>query len=200
MLVTGCPSASPPAPSPAHSASSPSWPGAAPGAVSTPSPLPPLTRRQKRLVKGARGTLGDLYDAGYYAGGPPPKGRGACTDVVYAAFLADGLNLQTEMEKDIARQPDGYPSLRDANIDYRWAPNQIIWFRRHAKELPKDKDFQPGDVVFWNLAGDGVADHVGVISDARGVLGYKVIHNFPPACREDELLFAWKIMGHFRRR
>ena len=157
-----------------------------------------LSPRQVRLLQGARSTIGDRYDAGYYAGGPPPPGLGACTDVVYAALKAAGLNLQDEMEKDIAGRRDGYPSLRDANIDYRWAPNQIVWFSRRTKKRPNDADFQPGDVVFWSLLNDGVADHCGIVSDQQGSRGPLMIHNFPPACREDDALFSWPIVGHFR--
>lgn len=169
-------------------------------ASATPEPRPALlTARQSRLVEGARSTVGDLYDAGYYAGGPPPEGRGACTDVVYAALKRDGLDLQAAMEKDIAARPDGYPSLRDANIDYRWAPNQIVWFRRHMKALPLDSDFEPGDVVYWSLLDDGVADHCGIVSDRMEGDQRLVIHNFPPACREDAALRSWVLVGHFRR-
>lgn len=170
--------------------------------TSQPVPIvrtPKLTARQTRLLKGARSTVGDRYDAGYYSDGPPPKGLGACTDVIYAAFKADNLNLQSEMEKDIAARPTGYPSLRDRNIDYRWAPNQIVWFGRHMKALPKDGDFQAGDVVYWSLLDDGVADHCGIISDRTDGGQPLVIHNFPPACREDRALHTWPIVGHFRR-
>lgn len=185
--------------------------GNLPSAPATVQPSPPLTAtpessglvvltpRQSRLVEGARSTLGDRYDAGYYAGGPPPKGLGACTDVVYAAFKNDGTNLQTEMEKDIAAHPEGYPSLRDANIDYRWAPNQTVWCSRHMRALPKESDFQAGDVVYWSLLDDGVADHCGIISDRVENGQPLVIHNFPPACREDAALHNWRIVGHFRR-
>lgn len=159
---------------------------------------PELSSRQRALLEGARSTLGDLYDDGYYAGGPPPKGRGACTDVVYAAFLKAGLNLQEAMEKDIRQRPGGYPNLGDRNINYRRAPNQIVWFRRHMKSLPLDSGYQPGDVVFWSLRDDGVADHVGIVSHRKSGRDYLVIHNFPPASREDNALRTWTIVGHFR--
>ncbi len=170
--------------------------------VSGPSSRPssrPLSVRQIRLLQGARGTLGAQYDDGYYGGGPPPKGRGACTDVIYEAYLADGLDLQQAIEEDISRAPQEYPNLGDANINYRRAPNLIVWFERHMKPLPKDRDFQPGDVVFWNLTGDGVADHVGLVSDRAGKRAQLVIHNFPPACREDDALWKWTVVGHYRR-
>ena len=162
--------------------------------TSTPTPSPALTDTQSKILSGARSTLGDIYDDAYYGGGPPPKGRGACTDVVYSACLANGLNLQDAIEQDIRQRPQGYPNLGDRNINYRRAPNLIVWFERHQLTLPIDQDFQPGDVVFWSLRDDGVADHVGIVSEIPG----QVIHNFPPQCREDAALHSWTIAGHYR--
>jgi uncharacterized protein len=158
------------------------------------TPVAPLSVRQLQLLKGARSTLGDIYDDAYYAGGPPPAGRGACTDVVYASYLEAGTDLQVAIEDEIAQRPSGFPSLGDRNINYRRCPNLIVWFRRHATDLSVDGDFQPGDVVFWSLLDDGVADHVGIVSDKPGY----IIHNFPPRSREDRSLHKWRIVGHFR--
>jgi uncharacterized protein YijF (DUF1287 family) len=167
----------------------------------SPSPTPEepqvqLSDIQIKLLKGARATLGDVYDDDYYGGGPPPDGRGACTDVVYSAYLAAGTNLQDAIESDISVRPGGYPNLGDRNINYRRTPNLIVWFKRHTESLALDSDFQPGDVVFWSLLDDGVADHVGLVSDKPG----HIIHNIGPRCREDESLRAWTILGHFRSR
>ena len=151
------------------------------------------------LVAGARTCVGERYDAGYYAGGPPPRGRGACPEVIYYAFRAAGRNLQKEVNADIRRQPRGYPLLRDDNIDYRWCPNLIVWCGRHLQKRPTNGDWRAGDIVFWSLEGDGVADHVGIISDRRAPSGRPlVIHNFPPAGREDDALATWMRVGHFR--
>lgn len=158
------------------------------------TPLPKHSSEQEALLRGARSTLGDTYDDGYYAGGVPPDGRGACTDVIYQAYLAAGINLQEEIEKDIALNAYGYPNLGDRNINYRRAPNLIVWFERHTKSLPIDADFQPGDIVFWSLLNDGVADHVGVVAEREGI----VVHNIGPRCREDAALHHWPILGHFR--
>lgn len=144
--------------------------------------------------------MGERYDAGYYAGGPPPRGRGACPEVLYYAFKAAGRNLQKEVNADIRRQPRGYPLLRDDNIDYRWCPNLIVWCKRHLTPVPQGRlqNWLPGDVVFWSLTGDGVADHVGVVSDRKAGSRYLVIHNFPPACTEEDSLNRWPIVGHYR--
>ena len=114
--------------------------------------------------------------------------------MVYRAYLSAGVNLQDSIEQDISSNPQGYPNLGDANINYRRAPNLIVWFERHTRTLPLDRDFQAGDIIFWSLRDDGVADHVGVVSDRPGY----VIHNFPPRSREDGVLTKWRIAGHFR--
>ena len=114
--------------------------------------------------------------------------------MIYSAYLRAGTNLQDAIERDISNRPAGYPNLGDRNINYRRAPNLIVWFERHTQSLPLDSDFQPGDVVFWSLLNDGVADHVGIVSDKPGY----VIHNIGPRCREDASLKAWTILGHFR--
>jgi uncharacterized protein YijF (DUF1287 family) len=157
------------------------------------------------IVSGARKCVGNIYDAGYYSGGPPPKGRGACTDVLYYAFLKAGVNLQSEIDSDISRNPAGYPNIRDRNIDYRWCPNLIIWYSRYASRKPTAvnaltlSEWKAGDVVFWSIVRDGVADHCGIISDVRTPRGVPlVIHNFPPRCTEDDVLTRWMIVGHFR--
>lgn len=159
-----------------------------------PEPEVQLSARQTKLLQGARSTIGDVYDDAYYGGGPPPQGRGACTDVIYSAYMVAGTDLQDAIESDIAARPSGYPNLGDRNINYRRAPNLIVWFERHTKTLPLDTDFQPGDVVFWSLLDDGVADHVGLVSDRPE----HIIHNIGPRCREDDSLRAWTILGHFR--
>jgi uncharacterized protein len=163
----------------------------------------PANARERALVTAARRCVGDEYDANYYAGGPPPRGRGACTDVLYTACLAVGCNLQSVVEADLLAHVSLYPTHRDRNIDYRWCPNLIVWFGRHATPGPLDvtqlQTWRPGDIVFWSLTGDGVADHCGVISDRRSPQGRPlVIHNFPPSCREDDALTTWTIVGHFR--
>ncbi|MGE0488936.1 MAG: DUF1287 domain-containing protein [Vulcanimicrobiota bacterium] len=153
-----------------------------------------LDDQQKALLAGARSCLGDVYDSGYYTGGPPPKGRGACPEVVYYAYLKIGVDLQAEVDRDLRANPSLYPSRRDRNIDYRWCPNLIVWFSRHTKTLPRDSDWRAGDVVFFNLLGDGVADHIGIVSDKPG----HVIHNLGPRCVEDRALERLRIVGHFR--
>ena len=155
---------------------------------------------EEKLLRGARSCLGDIYDAGYYGGGPPPKGRGACPEVVYYAMKAVNLDLQDLVDRDIIATPNCYPNVRDRNIDYRWCPNLIVWFKRHSQSLPLDRDWRAGDIVLWSLLDDGVADHIGVVSDKKVGNVPLVIHNVGPRCTEDASLRRWKILGHFRLR
>lgn len=153
---------------------------------------------EEKLLKGARSCLGDVYDAGYYGGGPPPKGRGACPEVVYYAMKAVNLDLQNLVDKDIIATPGSYPNVRDRNIDYRWCPNLIVWFKRHSQTLPLNGDWKAGDIVLWSLLDDGVADHIGIVSDKKAGNVPLVIHNVGPRCSEDRSLHSWTIVGHFR--
>jgi len=169
----------------------------------TPSPL--LTKKQNALLEGARSRLGDIYDASYYAKGHPPDGKSACVDVVYYAYKKIGIDLQEKVDADVRSQGRLYPNLGDRAINHRRCPNLIVWFRGFITSLTKKTDrkhlkqWQPGDVVFC-LQNDGVADHVGIISDYKTDKGVPlVIHQFPPKCKEEDVLNRWVIMGHFRK-
>ena len=177
--------------------------GKVPVAFQSTSPARPpvLSKKQRALLKGARSRLGDKYDSGYYSKGYPPEGKSACVDVIYFAYKRIGINLRKEVNDDIQKNPNLYPVNRDSAINHRWSPNLIVWFRRHTTVLSKKKisTYQAGDVVFWSLTGDGVADHCGIISDRKTKYGIPlVIHQFPPECKEEDCLNYWPIMGHFR--
>lgn len=165
-----------------------------------PTASPSVSAREAKLVAGARACLGDVYDDSYYAGGPPPRGRGACTDVVWRAAASVGLDLQEAVDRDLRSHPELYGGgSPDRNIDYRRAPNLKVWLSRHARPVAR-KDLRPGDIVLWSLANDGVADHCGVVSDRVGWLGPLVIHNFAPVCRETEGTDLWPVVGFYRLR
>ena len=150
-------------------------------------------------ISAARGHLGDRYNAAYFSGGTPPQGQSACVDIVVSACRARGLDLRRLVQEDASSGQ--YRLLRDRDIDHRWAPNLKVWMVRHAQALNPGRDYQPGDLVFWSLTGGGVADHCGVLSDARGLSGkWKVVHQFPPVCSEDDCLGRWPVVGHYRLR
>ena len=170
--------------------------------------------RAEKIVAAARSQIGTFYDAAYfsmaYPGGDAPKGRGACTDVIIRALRAAGYDLQKLMHEDMTRNFDLYPSRKkwrmrrtDKNIDHRRVPNQMVFFRRFGKELTKEvspktlAQWQPGDIVCWNLNAAGQT-HTGIVSDKKSESGVPfVIHNLE-VCREENVLSAWKIIGHFR--
>jgi uncharacterized protein len=160
------------------------------------------TKEQAVIVEAARTCLGDVYDSEAYPGGPPPDGRGACTDVVYYALLPH-LDLQAAVNQDIVERSKDYGHRPNPDLDYRWCPTLIKWFRGHWIELPSGAplralNFQPGDVVFFD-DGVGGAGHVGVVSDKVGWDGRPfLIHNPGPVCVEENALGANAIVGHFR--
>ncbi len=171
----------------------------------------PLTAHQARVVRAARAQVGDVYDASYctlaYPNGDPPRGTGACTDVVIRSLRADGIDLQALVHADITRHWDRYPHRwglprPDPNIDHRRVPNLAVFFTRHGRVLPNAitpatlPTWQPGDIVAWQLPPN--TDHIGIVSDRRDAHGVPlVIHNMS-RCAEQDALTAWPIVGHYR--
>ena len=176
-------------------------------------PNPPLASHldPARLVTAARSQIGVTvgYDPEYraiaYPGGDVPPSTGVCTDVVTRALRAQGFDLQKAIHEDMGAHFSAYPhqwGLRapDANIDHRRVPNLMTFFKRRGWERPATADaadYQPGDVVTWNLGG-GIT-HIGLVSDAKTAEGRPlVIHNIGQGTREENVLFAFKIIGHYR--
>jgi len=102
---------------------------------------------------------------------------------------------------------DAYPSARiwglkrpDKNIDHRRVPNLEAWFKRQGASLPrtlKASDYLPGDVVSWRLGGR--VAHIGIVSTRKTRDGTPlIIHNIGAGVKEDDILFASPITGHFR--
>lgn len=165
-----------------------------------------MTKAEK-LVAAARAQVGDRYVADYvslrYPGGDVPKGQGACTDVVIRALRAVGYDLQKLVHEDMTRHFALYPKkwgLRrpDPSIDHRRVPNLRVYFARHAKSLPLNRDFAPGDIVTWDLTPGGLT-HCGMVSDKKNARGVPwILHNIGPVASEEDRLFAWKLTGHYR--
>lgn len=88
----------------------------------------------------------------------------------------------------------------DSNIDHRRVPNLETWFQRQNKALPvtdKYSDYQPGDIVSWRL--DNGLAHIGVVSLNVTPEGVPlVVHNIGAGAQEEDVLFNWKVTGHFR--
>lgn len=150
------------------------------------------------------------YDPAYtslrYPNGDVPMDRGVCTDVVIRALRASGVDLQKNVHEDMRQNFRAYPSKwglkrPDPNIDHRRVPNLQTYFRRRGKSLPvtqKGSDYLPGDIVSWKLP-NGL-DHIGVVSDATvaGQNRHAVVHNIGRGAEQEDILFAWKITGHYR--
>ena len=63
----------------------------------------------------------------------------------------------------------------------------------------KADDFRAADVVAWDLGG-GVT-HIGIVSDRRSRDGTPlVIHNIGQGVNEEDILFRYEMIGHYRPR
>jgi len=89
----------------------------------------------------------------------------------------------------------------DTNIDHRRVPNLMVFFARKGGGLAitgRAEDYLPGDLVAWNLGGD--ISHIGIVVDRKsGVSGrYMLVHNIGQGPRLEDVLFDWKVIGHYR--
>lgn len=192
--------------------------GVTPGWVPpfTPNPLAPNPNARtpaEQIVEAAKAEArrGAMYDARYvtiaYPGGDVPSDRGACTDVLIRSLRGAGYDLQKLVHEDMRRHFSLYPrryGLRrpDRNIDHRRTPNLVVFFERHAMQLPTGttgadrESWQPGDVVFCRLS-NGMG-HCGIVTGPNGPSGLPmVVHNCAQTRLEDTLA-AWEITDHFR--
>jgi uncharacterized protein YijF (DUF1287 family) len=152
------------------------------------------------------------YDPKYvripYPGGDVPAGTGVCTDEVIRSYRALGIDLQKEVHQDMAADFSAYPNQRrwgtsgpDTNIDHRRVPNLMVFFSRKGVSLPLSRravDYAPGELVTWDLGG-GVP-HIGIVVDQKSAEPgrYMVVHNIGQGPRMEDVLFNWKITGHYR--
>jgi uncharacterized protein YijF (DUF1287 family) len=163
------------------------------------------------LVTAARQQVGVTlgYDPTYrrlsYPNGDVPLASGVCTDVLIRALRQQGLDLQQAVHKDMRAHFHLYPkhwglTRPDANIDHRRVPNLMTWFKRQGWALVPGQDaqrYRPGDIVTWDL-GRGLT-HIGIISDRRAGAGIPlVLHNIGRGTQEEDILFRFKITGHYR--
>ena len=150
------------------------------------------------------------YDSSYvripYPGGDVPENTGVCTDEVIRAYRALGIDLQKQVH-DMVQNFSAYPhnwkwlsSGPDSNIDHRSVPNLMVFFQRKGQSLPVSQqmdDYSPGDVV-WDLRGN--VPHIGIVVDRRGPQTgrYMLVHNIGQGPKMEDVLFNWKITGHYR--
>ena len=148
-----------------------------------------------------------IYDPAYrqlaYPGGDLPVERGVCADVIVRAFRAIGVDLQRDVHEDMTKNFAAYPQMwrlrgPDANIDHRRVPNLMKFFERRGKSIAKNAAYEPGDVVAWMLPGG--LYHIGIVSNVRNraQTEYLVVHNIGNGALNEDVLRAWRIIGHYR--
>ena len=152
------------------------------------------------------------YDPAYvripYPNGDVSSETGVCTDEVIRAYRTVGIDLQKEVHEDMLRNFSAYPNQRrwllahtDTNIDHRRVPNLMTFFARNGELLSvsaRSKDYSPGDLVTWDLGRN--VPHIGIVVNRKsGQSGrYLVVHNVGRGPQMEDVLFNWKITGHYR--
>jgi uncharacterized protein YijF (DUF1287 family) len=149
------------------------------------------------------------YDPTYiqiaYPNGDVPANTGVCTDVVIRAYRKLGIDLQKEVHEDMKTNFDKYPkkwglSRPDRNIDHRRVPNLMMFFTRFGtvkKITQNPDDYQPGDIVCWDLNGRGLT-HIGIVSRKKSENGKNLmIHNIGGGQVLADCLLDWEIIGHY---
>jgi uncharacterized protein len=173
-------------------------------ALAEPPKLVSAARQQTRTAV--------TYDGSYtrirYPMGDVPADRGVCTDVVIRAYRAIGIDLQVLVHEDMQAHFSSYPrawglSKPDTNIDHRRVPNLQKFLERAQAKITStaaSAAYLPGDLVTWMLPGN--LPHIGIVSDrlVSNTGRPFVIHNIGAGPKEEDMLFAYPITGHFRYR
>lgn len=185
--------------------------------ASTPTPVaralpanvsPQLRQLIDAAIEQSKVTTG--YDPSWvridYPNGDVPSNTGVCSDVIVRAFRQTGIDLQKEVHDDMTRAWSEYPRKwgargTDTNIDHRRVLNLATWFDRQGRSLPVTDDradYLPGDVVAWELS-EGV-EHIGILTNlsSEADKNYFIVHNIGAGARVEDVLLAWKIIGHYR--
>jgi hypothetical protein len=152
------------------------------------------------------------YDPAYvkipYPGGDVPADTGVCSDEVIRAYRALGVDLQREVHEDMKANFSLYPGKwkwltwrTDTNIDHRRVPNLMVFFARKGEKLAITHaagDYTPGDLVTWDLGGN--VPHIGMVVDRKSAASgrYLIVHNIGQGPKMEDVLFNWKITGHYR--
>ena len=164
--------------------------------------------QNNKLVTDARSQIWKTlyYDPSYtqlkYPMGDVPIVKGVCTDVVVRALRHQDIDLQQRIHEDMKANFKKYPQKwglkgTDKNIDHRRVPNIMTYFQRQGYYV-NDQKYRAGDIVAWDL-GKGLT-HIGIISDKTTMMTNTplVIHNIGYGARENDILYEYKIIGHYR--
>lgn len=151
------------------------------------------------------------YDGTYtkikYPNGDVDSSIGVCSDLVVRSYRAINIDLQQLVHEDMLDNFNKYPNFwdlkrPDSNIDHRRVPNLMVFFKRHGSTLPitgKKLDYNPGDLVTWNLRSNGSMPHIGIVSTLKSSNGTPlIIHNIGSGPEVSDILFRFKITGHYR--
>lgn len=159
------------------------------------------------LVIDARNQIGKTvsYDPAYtqlsYPMGDVPINKGVCTDVVIRALRHQDMDLQKLIHEDMKQNFSAYPKKwglksPDKNIDHRRVPNIATYFKRKGYQV-KDGVYKSGDIVTWDL-GSGLV-HIGIVSDKKSQSRVPlIIHNIGSGTKEENILYKFRITGHYR--
>ena len=182
-------------------------------AQTTPT-LDPRAAFTQRLVAAAieRTAHQVRYDPAYvripYPNGDVPAGTGVCSDEIIRIYRAVGVDLQKEVHEDMQANFSSYPNRfrwmlfrTDTNIDHRRVPNLMVFFGRKGEKLAITTNaaaYAPGDLVTWDLGGN--IPHIGMVIDRKSAASgrYMIVHNIGAGPKMEDVLFNWKITGHYR--
>jgi uncharacterized protein YijF (DUF1287 family) len=143
-----------------------------------------------------------------YPGGDVPADTGVCSDEIIRAYRAFGVDLQKEVHEDMVKNWSDYPPKSkwhqahpDPNIDHRRVPNLMVFFARKGEALPislRAGDYSPGDIVTWDLGGN--VPHIGMVVNVKSAESrrFLIVHNIGLGPKMEDVLFSWKITGHYR--
>lgn len=164
------------------------------------------------LVEAARAQVGKTlaYDPAYrrlkYPMGDVPIETGVCTDVIIRALRnSHKIDLQKLVHQDMTKNFSAYPrnwglKKPDPNIDHRRVLNLQTFFRRKGWKLSLKSDltaFKPGDIVTCIVPPH--LPHIMIVSDKMSPEGRPlIIHNIGAGAQEEDLLFEFKLTGHYR--
>ncbi len=150
-------------------------------------------------------TYAPSYFSINYPNGDIPSDKGVCTDVIIRAYRKLGVDLQKEVHEDMQKHFSLYPknwglTKTDKNIDHRRVPNLMVFFKRLGNTKPITKnaaDYQPGDIVCWNLG--GAITHIGLVVNRKSSDGKRhlIVHNIGGGQVLADCLFDYKIIGHY---
>ncbi len=172
-----------------------------------------FTSSTDQIIPEGRKDLGMPYDVTRGCSSPfkpcggPYHGffSGDCTDLIIDAYLASlDFNIQIALERDASQHPDHYYRWRNA----RSVQDMYRYFVYTQQLLPHSQPYLPGDIVFFDWEGDGVVDHVALISEVsasnrpRRMLDATGVTNDNPSGLAADL--EWKavqaqhVLGHAR--